>query len=303
VWLVFVAIGLAAAPASALPLIDSRAEAYSDESGEDPGGESDYEQATAAGASAVAETFRCVGSGSCALPPFGWPPYGARADATTNFGRNRARARGANGYDPNNENDVVDSAAASSLWTDDWTFSVPLSAVGDPVSLEFALDGSWQNDGFARFEAGVFDTTMPVTPNPDDPDPFLPGGYQIVAGLMFDSTAESVFTFPFSGFIPVEDGGEPDGSVDLLIRIDFVPVPGRTYMVAARLVVEGYSGEAHTGAEFGSTAELVRVVVPSGVSFESAAGASWNVEAPEPGLAMLAGAGLLAAIGARRLRV
>jgi hypothetical protein len=54
---------------------------------------------------------------------------------------------------------------------------------------------------------------------------------------------------PFS--IPIEDGGGPDGDVDLTLTLSFGPVPGRTYFVGARLLV-GTEGLARTRARTSS---------------------------------------------------
>jgi MYXO-CTERM domain-containing protein len=157
------------------------------------------------------------------------------------------------------------------------------------------------------FAAAIFDPTLPYVPNPDDPIPFLDVDATGIAGLEFLSASETAFVFqpilanPFQ-LIPIDDGGEPSGSVDLHIVLQFIPVPGRTYTIAARMIAATNGEDGEQSADFESTAELVRVLVPEGVSFESAAGAEWNVQVPEPGAGALAAlaAFALAASRARR---
>lgn len=138
---------------------------------------------------------------------------------------------------------------------------------------------TWTNGGQARYQIGIGERIFPPpAPNPEDPPPFLDLDVDLVAGWAFQTPE------------PGEDGGEvPDGSVDTVATFSFVPEPGATYVVQARLDVDStglYTGGA-TDAGFGSTAALVRVVVPEGVSFASAAGASYPVEVPEPSAALL----------------
>ena len=127
--------------------------------------------------------------------------------------------------------------------------------------------------------------------DPDDPNPFfeLDGG--IVSAVAYESGAPFATSSVAPFFIPVPYGGEPDGDVDLTLTLRFVPVPGRTYLVGARLAA-GTSGEQDAeSADFESTARVVQVVVAPGVSFTSSANASWNVVVPEPPASALVGLG------------
>jgi hypothetical protein len=160
--------------------------------------------------------------------------------------------------------------------------------------IDLQLEGSWRNTGRARFVAGVADSTLPGVQNPDDPNPFfeLDGG--IVSSVSFDSRAPVVFQGVPPIPVPVPDGGEPDGDVDLNLTLSFVPVPGRTYRVGARLAAFASGQEEAESADFESTARVVQVVVAPGVSFTSSANASWNVVVPEPPVSALLGLGALA---------
>jgi MYXO-CTERM domain-containing protein len=283
--------------AVAAPLIQSDAFAEAAESGEDPGIDSEEDSASQAGVAAVANAFRCLGAAVCAVPPDIFESGGAYARAVTSYGSNRARASASS--HGNDVNFVGQFAEASSLWADDWIFFTPLPSITQAVGLDIHLDGDWDN-GDAIYQLAVFDTTMPFTPNPDDPNPVLPFYFAAVAAFSFESTADSAIAIDSTGvrLIPIEDGGEASGSVDLDVTLEFVPVAGRTYIAAARLLVA--TGEGDSSVDFGSTGEITRIVLPADVSLSSAAGASWNTVVPEPSLAALLAVGVLALARRRR---
>lgn len=292
-----------ATPAGAVPRIETNVRAEAWESGEDPGNEVDEDSTEAPGDTIEANAFRCLGDAICAFLP--GDVHGGFARARTDYGVNRAYARAPEGENEFAENDVIDSAYASSFWADEWTFDVALPALGAPVSLAFQIDGSW-SDTAAMFGAGIFDADEFYVPNPDDPLPFLDVDAQMIASIELQTFEENAVVFqPTAGnflqLIPLDDGGEASGSVDLEIVVQFIPIPGHTYIVAARmLAVAGGGGPGGQVADFESTSELIRVVVPEGVSFTSAAGAQWNVVVPEVGAAWLVGLAAVAVAGARR---
>lgn len=287
--------------AGAVAIVESTAFAFSDESGNDPGSEVDEAETAAPGVEVGAHALRCLGSAPCAVDPTDYASIGGHARARTDFGRNRAQAYGSSGPDPGVEDDVVSGGEASSLWIDEWTFS---GLAGQTVSIELHLEGSWQNTGTSVFQAAVADSTLPPIHNPDDPNPFLDLAGQIVTSVSFDNRMTGAFDGVPPFFVPVPDGGEPDGNVDLALTLRFVPVPGRTYLVGARLQVAADGEEDDEGADFYSTAAVTRVVVPAGLSLASASGASWNVSVPEPspGMLLLAALGGLAAVRSRARR-
>jgi hypothetical protein len=281
---------------AALPIIQSTAEAFSDESGGDPGSDTDSDQTSVAGATVQAHALRCAGAGPCALDPQLFESAGGHARARTDFGVNRARAFGNDGPDPLADSDVVDGGSASSLWVDEWTVAVPLQSVGLPIAIDLQLEGSWRNTGSVRFAAAVADSTLPPVVDPDDPFPFLDLEGRTLSSVGFDSAAGFAFNGVAPFIVPVPDGGEPDGNADLTLTLSFVPVPGRTYLVAARLAVEAGGEHDQESADFESTARVTRVVLPGGVSFATAAGASWNsvvAEPAGPALLLLAAGALL----------
>ena len=304
-WVVCVlgVVGLAPGDAFALPTIDSSATAVADEYGDDPGIDEDTDQTSSAGATADAYAYRCPGDVNCVLQPDAIPVPGARGRASTDFGSNSAWAVARSGYDLNAQNDVLDYADASSLWTDEWTFSVAPTAVGSPVSVEIALDGSWHAEGLAHFGALIADSTLPTPPPGEgEPPPLVEG--QPVTFVGFDTTASAAFDGIPPFFVPVPDGGLPDGDASLTLTLRFVPEPDRMYGIGARLfTVGGETGLDDSEADFGSTATVTRVLVPEGVSFTAASGASWNVvthPVPEPSVALLCGAALATLTWVRR---
>jgi hypothetical protein len=282
--------GLSPTAGSALPLVESVAEAEAIEYGEDPGSDSDSEQTSAPGDVASVNVGRCPGPvGVCVETDL---PTQSEAWARTHFGSNQASVNAHSGSSL-----VEESARASSLWIDEWIFLIPPAAIGNPVLIDIQLDGTWENGAGVRFEAAVIDPTLPGPPfNSDDPPLFDLGGLP-VAFVEFDNAAEYASTNVAPFLIPVEDGGEPDGSVDLTLTLRFVPVPLRTYLVAAALVLGANGGEAATRADFSSTAAVTRVVVPPGVTF-SATGV-YEVAVPEPGAALLVAAAAVALALAR----
>lgn len=141
----------------------------------------------------------------------------------------------------------------------------------------------------------------PPEPNPEDPPPLLQPDVQNVAGVDFESDRANIILEPGLVLIPNPDADDPDGSIDMVVTFSFVPTAGDTWIVQALLLVQSQSELDHdVVADFDSTAELVRVVVPEGVSFSSAAGASYDVVVPEPGAAVLIALGALATAFARR---
>lgn len=112
------------------------------------------------------------------------------------------------------------------------------------------------------------DTTLPPIENSDDP-PLLELAGGPVSFVGFDNSE----TFAFNGvppfLMPVADGRQPDGSVDLTLTLRFAPVPGRTHLVGAALVLFGEGDEIGQRANFESTAAVTRVLPPAGVSFTS----------------------------------
>lgn len=299
-------LGLAPAAALADSFVESTAYAESTEYGEDPGDETDQDQTSSSGATAIARTFLCRGPGLCAFDPQNLPD-GGRGIANTEVGVNRASALAVSGFDENATNNVVDYSRASSHWVDEWNMLVLPGSVGQAVSIEFTLDGAWGNFGTAVFDAVISDSTKPTPPvNPDDPqEPVVPGGP--VAFLNVDSTRDTIFLLDANAqlpFIPFEDGGQADGEIDETFVLSFVPVAGRTYYLGARLAVTaGADGQGDSFADFDGTARLTRVLVPEGVSFTAASGVPYVVVVvPEPGTALLLALGAAALGFAARRR-
>jgi hypothetical protein len=294
-------LAFVAGNASAAPVIQSDAFAAATEFGVDPGTTTDSSTTAIPGDSAVANVLRCVGTGFCAVQPSGGS--GAEATAITYYGSNRARVVGEDHGDPNQDY-VQEEARASSLWADEWVFGTPLPSITLAVSLDIHLDGQWSNSASAIYHVSVFDTTLPISPNPDDPTPFFPYSFAPVAIFEFESASNVARVLDRNGLrlVPVPDGGLASGSVDLAATLQFVPVSGRTYIVAARLFVATADGDS--SADFDSTGELARIVVPNGVTLNSAAGANWNVVVSESRAApLLAASGLaLWSLRARRAR-
>jgi hypothetical protein len=278
--------------------VQSIAIATADETGEDPGTDEDVEESAVPGETVESYAIRCPGSSPCAIDPTN-QGQGARASASTDFGVNRARAYAAEDVDVNLDNDVYETASASSFWVDEWVFSA-VSITG-PVTIEFGIEGAWSNGGGATFYAAVADSTLPPIVNPDDPEPFLNGQLVGLPAQLDTSGIALTGVPPF--FVPFEDAGEPDGTVDVTLALRFTPVPGRTYLVGARLAAGTIPELSFSEADFDSTARVTRVVVPAGVTFSSA-GTYDVVPVPEPGtLSLVAAAvGGLAAARGRRLR-
>jgi hypothetical protein len=284
----FAGLGLWLAPpaAGAAPFVQSIAIAITEETGEDAGANESIEETAAPGATVAAiADVRCPGTSPCVVLP---DAPRASASAETDFGVNRARAFAPADYDVNAENDVYDTAAATSYWVDEWTFS---GTGGGPVSIEFTIDGGWENGGFAEFAAAVADSTLPPIVDPDETEPPLLDGQLVGPGIGFDTSGGVVFTGVPPFFIPLPDAGEPDGDLDLTLTLVFTPIPDRMYLVGARLIVGTNPEFAFSEAAFAQTARVSRVVVPTGMTLSSAG--TYQV-VPEPGMAAL----LLAAIGA-----
>jgi hypothetical protein len=251
----------------------------------------------------------CVeAAGDCGPGPS--PSSFASANASTQFGTNRASVSVGS-----LSSDTVSSADASSFWLDEWTFSVsPLSA-GSFVTLAFRLDGTWRN-GEVGFQFGVFDPTLPDAGSPDGLDPLVEGGQ--IAGATFSSGTLTGLAFDGISIQPfLASGTSEDGAADWIFELLLQPVDGRTYTLAAFLGVDssvsdledpsltpfGVTGEV----DFDSTAALTNVGLPDGVSFTSAAGASYNItvaSVPEPDTwaLLLAGLGLIGVAARRRRR-
>jgi hypothetical protein len=300
---------LAAQPAGAVPFTQSVASAESSESGEDEGIERDGDIDTNPDGTAEAVTFRCPGTALCSFLP-GDPGVGGRGFARTDYGSNRASSFAEEGYGVDDVS-VANYAGASSFWSDEWTFDVAPSSAGQAVTLDIHLDGFWENGAFAEYALGIGTRIVPPPePDPEGPPPFLDPDLDLVAGVSFLSTSPNLFAGPPLQIIVLPDGDhsqgdgdeDPNGSVDIVVTISFVPEPGATYVVQARLDVRSvgrYTG-GHSHAGFDSTAEIVRVVVPEGTSFTSAAGADWNVQVPEPAVALLVMLGLGVLVSRRR---
>ncbi|NWG40113.1 MAG: PEP-CTERM sorting domain-containing protein [Hydrogenophilaceae bacterium] len=233
----------------------------------------------------------------------------AYASASTVYATNRASVsthsvgRGSGSY-----------ASAMSFWMDEWTFSsVSTSGV---VVLRFHLDGAW-NDAGADYQFGVFDPTLPFSLPSDETPPFDGYGHPIemasVASAEFSSGSLTGFASDYSGFqTHVASGTAEDGSVDWNFELRFHPVDGVTYTLASVLALtssssipEDSSDTYSAGsADFDSTAALTQIILPSGVSFTSAAGASYNVTAvpePETWATLIAGLGLVGWAVKRRM--
>lgn len=288
--LVLASCWLVALPAAAEPFAESQADAEASESGIDPGFDTDSDSSSTPGGSSLATAYRCPGDQTCTFLP-GEEPLGGRGYAETDYGSNRASSRAAEGYGAGDDS-VANSASASSFWADEWTFDVASPAAGQAVSIDIHLDGFWTNFGFAEYGAGIGQRIVPAPePNPEDPPPFLLPDVELLAGLTFTTTH-------WNGG-PGDGEGDPAGSVDEVFTFSFVPEAGETYVMQARLDARsvGRPTGGETQAGFDSTAALVRVVVPEGISFVSAAGADYTVQVPEPAAALLllAGGALLAA--------
>jgi hypothetical protein len=276
-------------------MIASGAGASTEEEGEDEGAESDGDFSDQPGVSVDAHTFRCPGNASCAFPP--GDEHGANATARTTYGTNQATMSAESGRDPQSEVDVRDHANAGSFWVDDWSFLVPPSALGMPVSLEFHVEGVWFNGPIVIWEAGVSDPSLPAGGGPEDPPPFLPLAGEIIALVHFENPQP---TEPEDG-LPPPPPVDLDGSIDTTFVLTFVPQSLHTYQISAGLTMRGGGqDEFDVRANFGSTAELVRVLVAPGVSFDSSADASYDVVVPEPRLSHLIGLGGAALALARR---
>lgn len=295
--------GLFPGPALGLSLVGSVADAASDEAGEDPGSDVDHAQTSTPGARASASAVRCLGAGLCAVPPE-FDGAGASARASTDFGENRARVYGNSGVDPRSSeetvNDIVDTASASSLWVDEWTFAVTPGSLGLAVLIELHLEGSWNNTGRALFAAAVADPLLSPIDNPDDPNPFLDLDGRALSSVSFDNRSPIAFNGAAPFIVPIPDGGEADGNAELGFMLRFVPQPGQTYLVAARLAASTSGQLDGESADFESTARVTRVVLPEGITFTSAAGASWNAVVPEPSSILLGAASALALAARRR---
>jgi hypothetical protein len=285
--------------AAAVPLISSTASAAADEAGEEFGVDSDQEATSLAGQLALAEAFRCPGSGSCVPGSFGFGGSAAYADALTHYGSNRARASGVT--DVSGANTLIETASASSLWIDEWTFSVPFPSLNRMTDVDVHLDGVW-NNGTALFSFVIYDPTLPYTPSPDDPIPSI--AMAPIAMFTVDSASSFALWLDPSGGGVIPFAGGPTGSIDVDLTLRFAPVAGRTYTVAGSLFVEVSGAPGQAWSDFGSTGELTRVVLPGGITFNSAAGASYNLAVPEPtGTALLATALTAFAIRVRRARL
>lgn len=288
-----------AGDAAAAPLISSAALAAADEAGEEVGVDSDQDATSVAGQFVDAIAVRCPGSAPCAIPP-GSLVFGgsaAYASARTDYGSNRARAWGVS--DLSGSTTLIETASASSLWIDEWTFSVPLPSLNLMTGIDVHVDGTWSN-GTALFSLAIYDPTLPYSPNPDDPIPNV--AMTPIAFVTIDSSSGFGLRVDQTGGQPVPFVGGPSGSVDADVTLRFAPVAGRTYTVVGFLTAEVSGAPGQAWSDFGSTGELTRVVLPGGITFNSAAGASYNLAVPEPTAAssLVTALAALAVAGLRR---
>lgn len=289
---------LAASPGVAAPLIESSVGVTStayDMAGFILAENTDSAQSLTAGFSVSAAVFSAAGGGPCPGPA---GCFAATASALTDFGANRVRSYAAEYKEhANGITSREDVAGALSLWADEWTFHSQGVGLLPPVAVDIQLDGGWLDWGHVTYEISVIDV---ITGN-------------TVAHAIADSLcACAPIPLPvplptLTQFVPLADGGNPDGSFDASFQLTFQPQANATYRVLATLLA---ASEPAVNAADGptvdvfNTASITALRVPAGVGFVSAAGAeaNYHVLVPEPRAALLLAAACFAVAICGRLR-
>jgi hypothetical protein len=289
----------AAVPAFATTLIETSAGASSiryDLAGNIAEDNSDDDQTGVAGVAVSAAVLPAC-AGACAIvPDFTWHSgSAAAAEARTSYGGNGVRTfAGVYETHPNGVQAREDTAGATSLWADEWTFLSSTSGPLGPVTVDIELDGSWNDYGMFGFLVSVTDSTTGNPVADASVHSCGPGG---------GCTAVDPAVFQE---IQLPDAGATNGSLDATFQLTFQPVVNRTYNVLSWMAAE--SSPPITTVDGGevdafSTGRVVRVTLPAGVSMNSAAGASANYNVttiPEPSAATLLGLAMTFLAVARR---
>lgn len=214
----------------------------------------------------------------------------ASSYAYTDYGTNRAAV-----YARSLGDETVSTAQATSFWSDELTFSGVIP--GEVVVLRFHLDGSW-NDASVDFQLGVFDPTLPYLPQ-EQGAPFSDYGHPIEMAAVASATfnTEQMLGLAISSDVgivqtTIPSGTMEDGAISWDFELHLRPEDGVTYTLASVLGLTasildvpvdpltdptpfGSSAEA----DFDSTAALLEIVLPAGVTVTSASGAAYNVTA------------------------
>lgn len=284
--------------AGAASLVDSVAESTTDNT---ETSDIDYalDSSDVPGGAALAEV-NCTGGCLVTDGPIG------RAKAATDYGMNRVYAHAAGGLIH------ATSSTATSFWKDEWTFDASGPYTGGPVSLEFRLDGSWE-DARVDFDLVIFNST-PELPSGDDRPLFEDYGHPInlqkVLHASFSNTVIDglALGFPIPGLhVTLAEGTAQDGIFDGMLTVSFTPQIGEVYTIAAGMkafVDIQVTGSANEGtADFYQTAALQAVYLPQGLTLTTDSGAAFNVAVvPEADTwaMLLAGLGLMGLSSCRR---